>query len=86
MPSSDTPHRPTREERIWAYASMGVNVAVLVAIAFLVPVFRKAAQAYEVPSGYRKMFYVVIALAVGNAIRRIILQWLALRRRGSNAT
>ncbi len=74
------PRRPRLEERVWGFAWMAVNLLVLIGIGVLIPVFRRTAEAAGVPQNIRVCFYIVAALAMANAIRRIVLQWLRLRR------
>ena len=71
---------PGSEELGWGIASMVINVLVIVGIGILVPVFRHMADVYQISRNYRLVFYVVAALAVANAIRRIVMQWIRLRR------
>ncbi|MBI5835923.1 MAG: hypothetical protein HZB25_01640 [Candidatus Eisenbacteria bacterium] len=73
------PRKLRPDELVWACAWMAVNAAVLIGIAALIPVFRRMAEAAQVPGNIRICFYLVAALAMANAIRRLVLQYLRLR-------
>ena len=77
----DDPHRPPRGEALfWGWAWIAINFAVLVGVIVLIPIFRRMSRNLGLPQSRNVIFYLVAAVAMGNAIRRIILQWLALRR------
>ena len=80
----EPPHGPRREERIWATFWIAINTAVIVGVLFLIPVFVRWARSQEVSGSRTFLFYLVAALAVGNAIRRIIVQALRLRGQGGD--
>lgn len=74
--------RPLRpEERVWAWVWITTNACVIVVLGILIPYYRRAAAAWMGQgAGSRNwLFYIVIAAAMGNAIRRIILQWVVIR-------
>jgi hypothetical protein len=80
-PPAAPPGRRLRAEELgWGIASLVVNVLVLIGIGFLIPVFRRVADAYRVPGNYRLIFHVVAALTMVHALWRIVLQWIRLRR------
>ncbi|HVP40138.1 MAG TPA: hypothetical protein VMS93_13255 [Candidatus Saccharimonadales bacterium] len=68
------------ERRFWGYAWIAINLVTMVGIGILIPVFSRTAEVAGVPRQIRVAFYVVAVLAMANAIRRIVLQWLRLRR------
>ncbi len=76
------------EERAWAWVWMLVNAAVVAALAALIPFYRNAIRQYsaQIPPSRSWLFYIVVALAMGNAIRRIILQWKHFHRGDTDST
>lgn len=83
------PHRPSRaDERAWAWVWIAVNAAVVVALGAMVPFYRTAVRQFsaQIPPSRSWLFYLVVAAAMGNAIRRIILQWKLLHQGGRGST
>ena len=75
------PHQPPRNEALlWGWAWIAINGAVLVGVGVRIPIFQKMSRALGLPRSREFIFYAVAAIAMGNAIRRIILQWRKLQQ------
>ena len=84
---SQPEHHPSRGEALfWGWAWLLINVAVLIGVAALIPVFVTMSRHLGLPQSRNFVFYAVAAIAMGNAIRRIILQWKKLARLRSDTT